>query len=100
MKKFPIALTIAGSDSGSGAGLQADLKTFAAFKVFGTSVITAVTAQNTREVLDSCPLYPEEVESQLEAIFDDFNVQAVKTGMLADGDIVSVVARKLKAERV
>ncbi|MGH8004637.1 MAG: bifunctional hydroxymethylpyrimidine kinase/phosphomethylpyrimidine kinase, partial [Limisphaerales bacterium] len=100
MKKFPIALTIAGSDSGGGAGVQADLKTFAAFKVFGTSVITAVTAQNTREVLDSCPLYPEEVESQLEAIFDDFNVQAVKTGMLADADIVSVVARKLKAERV
>ena len=100
MKKFPVALTIAGSDSGGGAGLQADLKTFAAFKVFGTSVITAVTAQNTREVLDSCPLYPEEVESQLEAIFDDFAVQAVKTGMLADGDIVSVVARKLKAEKV
>ena len=100
MKKFPVALTIAGSDSGGGAGLQADLKTFAAFKVFGASVITAVTAQNTREVLDSCPLYPEEVESQLEAIFDDFAVQAVKTGMLADGDIVSVVARKLKAEKV
>ncbi len=100
MKKFPIVLTIAGSDSGGGAGMQADLKTFAALKVFGTSVITAVTAQNTTEVLDSCPLYPEEVESQLEAIFDDFNVKAVKTGMLADADIVSVVARKLKAERV
>ncbi|MCI0404665.1 MAG: bifunctional hydroxymethylpyrimidine kinase/phosphomethylpyrimidine kinase [candidate division Zixibacteria bacterium] len=100
MKKFPVALTVAGSDSGGGAGIQADLKTFAAFKVFGTSVITAVTAQNTREVLDSCPLYPEEVESQLEAIFDDFKVRAVKTGMLANADIVSVVARKLKAERV
>ncbi|HLG93884.1 MAG TPA: bifunctional hydroxymethylpyrimidine kinase/phosphomethylpyrimidine kinase [candidate division Zixibacteria bacterium] len=100
MKKFPIALTVAGSDSGGGAGIQADLKTFAAFKVFGTCVITAVTAQNTAEVLDSCPLYPEEVESQLEAIFDDFSVKAVKTGMLADADIVSVVARKLKGERV
>ena len=100
MKKFPIALTIAGSDSGGGAGLQADLKTFASFKVFGTSVITAVTAQNSREVLDSCPMYPEEVESQLEAIFDDFKVAAVKTGMLADADIVSVVARKLKSERI
>ncbi|HXF49106.1 MAG TPA: bifunctional hydroxymethylpyrimidine kinase/phosphomethylpyrimidine kinase [Verrucomicrobiae bacterium] len=100
MKKFPIALTIAGSDSGGGAGLQADLKTFASFKVFGTSVVTAVTAQNTREVLDSCPMYPEEVESQLEAIFDDFKVAAVKTGMLADADIVSVVARKLKSERI
>ncbi|MCI0329784.1 MAG: bifunctional hydroxymethylpyrimidine kinase/phosphomethylpyrimidine kinase [candidate division Zixibacteria bacterium] len=100
MKKFPTCLTVAGSDSGGGAGVQADLKTFAALKVFGTSVVTAVTAQNTREVLDSCPLYPEEVESQLEAIFDDFNVKAIKTGMLADGDIVSVVARKLKAERV
>ncbi|HEU4437012.1 MAG TPA: bifunctional hydroxymethylpyrimidine kinase/phosphomethylpyrimidine kinase, partial [candidate division Zixibacteria bacterium] len=100
MKKFPIALTIAGSDSGGGAGLQADLKTFASFKVFGTSVVTAVTAQNTREVLDSCPMYPEEVESQLEAIFDDFNVKAVKTGMLADADIVSIVARKLKSERI
>jgi hydroxymethylpyrimidine/phosphomethylpyrimidine kinase len=76
------------------------LKTFAALKVFGTSAVAAVTAQNTREVLDSCPLYPEEVESQLEAIFDDFKVAAVKTGMLADADIVSVVARKLKAERV
>ena len=100
MKKFPIALTIAGSDSGGGAGVQADLKTFAACKVFGTSVITAVTAQNTREVLDTCPLYPEEVESQLEAIFDDFSIKSVKTGMLADADIVSVVARKLKSERV
>jgi hydroxymethylpyrimidine/phosphomethylpyrimidine kinase len=100
VKKFPIALTIAGSDSGGGAGLQADLKTFAALKVFGTSVVTAVTAQNTREVLDSCPLYPEEVESQLEAIFDDFKIAAVKTGMLANADVVSVVARKLKAERV
>lgn len=100
MKKFPIALTIAGSDSGGGAGLQADLKTFAALGVFGTSVITAVTAQNTVEVLDSCPLYPEEVKSQLEAVFDDFNVKAVKTGMLADADIVAVVARKLKEQRV
>ncbi len=100
MKKFPVALTVAGSDSGGGAGIQADLKTFAAFRVFGTAVITAVTAQNTREVLDSCPLYPEEVESQLEAIFDDFSVQAVKTGMLADADIVSVTARKLKTEKV
>lgn len=100
MKKFPVALTIAGSDSGGGAGVQADLKTFAAFGVFGASAVTAVTAQNTREVLDTCPLYPEEVESQLEAIFDDFKVKAAKTGMLADGDIVSVVARKLKAERV
>ncbi len=100
MKKFPIALTIAGSDSGGGAGVQADLKTFAAFGVFGTSVITAVTAQNTLEVLDSCPLYPEEVKSQLEAVFDDFNIKAVKTGMLADADIVAVVARKLKEYRV
>lgn len=100
MKKFPIALTIAGSDSGGGAGVQADLKTFASLRVFGTSVVTAVTAQNTREVWDTCPLYPEEVESQLEAIFDDFNVKAVKTGMLADADIASVVARKLKAEKI
>ena len=100
MKKFPIALTVAGSDSGGGAGIQADLKTFAALNVFGVSVITAITAQNTREVLDTCPLYPEEVESQLEAIFDDFAVRAVKTGMLADGDIVSVVARKLKTSRI
>ncbi len=100
MKKFPIALTIAGSDSGGGAGLQADLKTFASLGVFGTSVITSVTAQNTVEVVDSCPLYPEEVESQLEAIFDDFKVNAVKTGMLAEKEIVSVVARKLKENRV
>jgi hydroxymethylpyrimidine kinase/phosphomethylpyrimidine kinase len=86
-------MTIAGSDSGAGAGVQADLKTFAAHGVFGTTVITAVTAQNTAEVLGVAALDPAIVELQLEAVLLDLPVSAVKTGMLASSAIVAAVAR-------
>ena len=88
-----MALTIAGSDSGGGAGLQADLKTFAARGVFGTSVVTAVTAQNTAEVLGVQLVDPGFVDLQIEAVLSDLPVAAVKTGMLASPETVAVVAR-------
>jgi len=93
--KTPVALTIAGSDSGAGAGLQADLKTFAALGVYGVSVVTAVTAQNTRGVRALYDLPATIVTAQLGAIFDDFNVVAVKIGMLANSGIVEAVAEAL-----
>jgi hydroxymethylpyrimidine kinase/phosphomethylpyrimidine kinase len=92
------ALTIAGSDSGGGAGLQADLKSFAAIGVHGTSVVTCVTAQNTRAVASIFPLPTREVVAQLRAVLDDFDVRAAKTGMLYSADIVSAVARTLGDE--
>ncbi|MCW2723508.1 MAG: phosphomethylpyrimidine kinase [Frankiales bacterium] len=88
----PVALTIAGSDSGGGAGIQADLKTFAALGVFGTSAITAVTAQNTREVRTVHPLPVEVVLAQVGTVLDDLPVRAVKTGLLATQTIVVAVA--------
>jgi hydroxymethylpyrimidine/phosphomethylpyrimidine kinase len=88
----PIALTIAGSDSGGGAGIQADLKTFQRFHVFGTSVITAVTAQNTRGVTAWEPVSTELVIAQMEAVGADLPPAAVKTGMLANAAIVEAVA--------
>ena len=87
-----VALTIAGSDSGGGAGVQADLKTMEAHGAFGTSAVTAVTAQNTRGVDSTHVLPVEEVEAQVEAVLSDFDVRAVKTGMLATEPIVSSVA--------
>ena len=87
-----IALTIAGSDSGGGAGIQADLKTFHQFGVFGTSVVTAVTAQNTVGVLAWVPLPPHLVTRQLDAVADDLPPAAVKSGMLGSADLVAVVA--------
>ncbi|ELZ21972.1 bifunctional hydroxymethylpyrimidine kinase/phosphomethylpyrimidine kinase, partial [Natrinema limicola] len=88
----PVALTIAGSDSGGGAGIQADLATMAAHGVFGTSAITAVTAQNTRGVASSHVLPGDEVDAQLEAVTDDFAVGAAKTGMLATTEVIETVA--------
>ena len=88
----PVALTIAGSDSGGGAGIQADLKTMEAVGAFGTSAVTAVTAQNTRGVESTHVLPVEEVEAQVEAVLSDFDVRAVKTGMLATEPVVSSVA--------
>ncbi|MFU8866572.1 bifunctional hydroxymethylpyrimidine kinase/phosphomethylpyrimidine kinase [Natronococcus sp.] len=88
----PVALTIAGSDSGGGAGIQADLATMTAHGVFGTSAITAVTAQHTRGVESSFALPLEEVEAQLDAVVDDFAVGAAKTGMLATTETVRLVA--------
>lgn len=90
------ALTIAGSDSGGGAGIQADLKTFAALKVYGTSVITSVTAQNTLGVQGAYDLPAEFVARQLDAVLSDIGADAVKTGMLANAAIVATVAGKIK----
>jgi hydroxymethylpyrimidine/phosphomethylpyrimidine kinase len=87
-----IALTIAGSDSSAGAGIQADLKTFAAHGVFGVSAITAVTAQNTKGVMAAAPLAADLVTAQIEAVVSDLGVHAAKTGMLANAAIVEAVA--------
>ena len=84
----PVALAIAGSDSGGGAGVQADLSAMTAHGVFGTAAVTATTAQNTRGVEDVHPLPPDHVASQYAAVVDDFDVRAIKTGMLATADIV------------
>ena len=89
------ALTIAGSDSGGGAGIQADLKTFHAHGVFGLSAITSVTAQNTQEVRAACNLPEEIIRAQISAVFDDFEISAVKTGMLSSRAIVEAVADEL-----
>lgn len=94
-----IALTIAGSDSGGGAGIQADLKTFHQFGVFGTTVIVAVTAQNTRGVSGIHTVSPEIVLAQMQALADDLPPAAVKTGMLATADIVEAVAAGLRQHR-
>lgn len=91
----PIALTIAGSDCSGGAGMQADLKTFAALGVFGASAITAATAQNTSAVSDVRVFDAAFVERQIRACFEDLPVAAVKTGMLANADITSTVAEVL-----
>jgi hydroxymethylpyrimidine/phosphomethylpyrimidine kinase len=88
----PVALTIAGSDSSGGAGIQADLKTFAAFGVYGASVITALTAQNTQSVRGVHPVPADFVTAQLDAVFDDLDVAAVKIGMVAELDIVKAIA--------
>lgn len=90
------ALTIAGSDSGGGAGIQADLKTFHANGIFGTSVVTAVTAQNTVAVTESFDLPVAIVTAQLHAVFDDFDVAAAKTGMLSSPVIVDAVSEVLR----
>jgi hydroxymethylpyrimidine/phosphomethylpyrimidine kinase len=91
------ALTIAGSDSGGGAGIQADLKTFAALGVFGTSAITAITAQNTRGVVASQALPADLVIAQIEAVAGDIGADAVKVGMLATAAIVEAVAAAIEA---
>jgi hydroxymethylpyrimidine/phosphomethylpyrimidine kinase len=91
--KLSVALTIAGSDSGGGAGIQADLKTFAALGVFGTSALTAITAQNTLGVADIMELPPALVAAQIEAVMLDIGAQAAKTGMLSSAEIIKVVAK-------
>ncbi|WP_258359355.1 bifunctional hydroxymethylpyrimidine kinase/phosphomethylpyrimidine kinase [Moorella sulfitireducens (nom. illeg.)] len=90
------ALTIAGSDSGGGAGIQADLKTFAALKVYGASVITSVTAQNTLGVQGTFDLPPGFVGLQIDAVLKDIGADAVKTGMLANAGIIEMVATKVQ----
>lgn len=88
---FPAALTVAGSDSGGGAGIQADLRTFNAFKVYGCSAITAVTAQNPAEVRRVDTLDPEAVRSQMQSVLDVFPIRFAKTGMLASSRIIAAV---------
>ena len=95
MAERPIALTIAGSDSGGGAGIQADLKTFHAFGVFGTSAITAVTAQNTVGVRAVHPIPASVVRAQIDAVADDLRPAAIKTGMLATLELVGTVAEAI-----
>ena len=94
--KVPVALTIAGSDSGGGAGIQADLRTFAFHCVHGTSAITCVTAQNTLGVTRVDAMLPEAVEQQIKAVCDDIGVQAAKTGMLLNQEIISTVVKQIE----
>jgi hydroxymethylpyrimidine/phosphomethylpyrimidine kinase len=96
-QRLPIALTIAGSDSGGGAGIQADLKTFAAFGVYAASVVTALTAQNTHGVRAIHYPPPGIVRAQIEAVLEDFAVTAIKIGMLGSAEIANVVAETLSA---
>ncbi|CAA9582641.1 MAG: Hydroxymethylpyrimidine phosphate kinase ThiD [uncultured Thermomicrobiales bacterium] len=93
----PKAMTIAGSDSGGGAGVQADLKTFAALGVYGTSVVTAVTAQNTRQVFAIAEVPEEVVAAQIDAVMEDIGTAAAKTGMLSGAGIIETVADRLEA---
>ncbi|MFH7028116.1 MAG: bifunctional hydroxymethylpyrimidine kinase/phosphomethylpyrimidine kinase [Heteroscytonema crispum UTEX LB 1556] len=98
--KVPVALTIAGSDSGGGAGIQADLRTFAFHCVHGTSAITCITAQNTLGVTRVDAMSPEAVVAQMQAVVEDIGVQAAKTGMLLNQEIIAVVAQQVKALQI
>lgn len=97
--RHPIALTIAGSDSSGGAGIQADLKTFAAHQVYGASVIVALTAQNTRGVSAIHAVPAAFVAQQIDAVFEDLDVAAVKIGMLATAELIETVAEGLKRHK-
>src|SRR6185436_12216776 len=94
--KTPIAVTIAGSDSGGGAGIQADLKTFSALGVYGASVIAALTAQNTKGVTAIHDIPPDFVTAQIDAVFSDLDVDAVKIGMLSQPAVIEAVTSGLK----
>ena len=94
---IPVALTIAGSDSGGGAGIQADLKTFSALGAFGTSVLTAVTAQNTRGVFAVETLSPAIVAAQIDAVLGDFQVGAIKIGMVSSEAVIRAIGERLRA---
>ncbi len=97
---IPTALTVAGSDSGGGAGIQADLKAFAACGVYGMSVLTAITAQNTCGVTAVRDLDAEIIAAQMQAVFDDIPVGAVKIGMLSSAAIIEVVEEQLNRYQV
>ncbi|MGD9779986.1 bifunctional hydroxymethylpyrimidine kinase/phosphomethylpyrimidine kinase, partial [Methanomethylovorans sp.] len=96
MYGIPVVMTIAGSDSGGGAGIEADIKTFAALGVHGTCAITSVTAQNTRGVLSIYDLPPHVISAQINAVCSDMDVKWAKTGMLSSAEIVSVVSKEAK----
>ncbi len=100
MTNIPTAMTIAGSDSGGGAGIQADLKTFAALGVYGTSALTAITAQNTLGVTAIHEVPTSVIAAQIEAILSDIGADAVKTGMLSSSAIIETVVRELKRHGV
>jgi len=100
MKTYRRALTIAGSDSGGGAGIQADLKTFSAIGCFGLSVVTALTAQNTVAVTAIHPVPPEFITHQLDAVLTDIGVDAVKIGMLHSPEVIQAVAEALRRHAV
>ncbi len=93
-------LTIAGSDSGGGAGIQADIKTITVLGAYGMTVVTALTAQNTIGVQGVHPVPVSFIEKQMESVLSDIGADAVKTGMLATGDVVEAVAEKLRKYRV
>src|SRR5258708_6628238 len=98
-KRIPIALTIAGSDSGGGAGIQADLKTFASLGVHGASAITCLTAQNPKRVLGIHSCGPGMVEKQMQAVFSELQPDAMKTGMLYSVEIIRAIVRFLRGVR-
>ena len=102
VKAVPVAraLTIAGSDSGGGAGIQADLKTFSALGVFGMTAITALTAQNTTGVAAVVEMPPDFVGAQIDAVVSDIGVDAAKTGMLSSAAIIERVAAKIREHRL
>lgn len=95
LKSYPCVLSIAGSDSSGGAGIQADLKTFSSFQCYGASVITAITAQNTLGVMGVYELSQEAIASQLDCVLSDIEFNAIKIGMLSSIEIIKTVARKL-----
>ncbi len=97
MNNPPVCMTIAGSDSGAGAGIQADLKTFASLGGYGVSVITALTAQNTSQVAGIFPVAADFVSLQMETLFEDFQVDVIKIGMLYQAEIVTAVQHSLKS---
>ena len=100
MPPVPTALTIAGSDSGGGAGIQADLKTFSALGVYGMSVLTAITAQNTVAVTAVHEIPTDVIAAQIDAVISDIGADVVKTGMLGSSDIIRVVAAKVREHRL
>jgi len=95
-QNYKKALSIAGSDSGGGAGIQADLKTFSANGVYGTSALTAITAQNTEGVRDIHPVPPEIIESQIDAVMEDIGTDAIKIGMLHSSEVIRTVMHSLQ----
>ncbi|MEE9214586.1 MAG: bifunctional hydroxymethylpyrimidine kinase/phosphomethylpyrimidine kinase [Thermodesulfobacteriota bacterium] len=97
---MPIALTIAGSDSSGGAGIQADLKTFTSYKVFGASVITSITAQNTVSITSIEDISIDSVEEQIDSVLGDIGADSVKTGMLCSSEVVLLVSRRIKKYKI